>query len=151
MPTLLHIVVLALLMVFVCPFCKSDNFQSTRGLAVHRGSCLKAQEKLRQGIFSRKRKQEDDGGQDKPVESRFPHQSHPTPGSSPSCAKPDGPDAPINNQALGQNEDIDMASEVICVNQCIQKNCYSHIINDIIRKTVLGLDTKPSKSPNLYY
>jgi hypothetical protein len=68
---LLHALVLILVIVLVCPFCKSGSFQNARGLAVYTSSCNKAQDKLQAGISSRKRKQEDDKGREIPAKSRF--------------------------------------------------------------------------------
>jgi hypothetical protein len=75
-PVLRVVLVLIVLMAFVCPFCKSDRFQSSRGLAVHKSACTKAQEQLRIGLASsRKRKREDDGGRNSLAKSWRPQTS----------------------------------------------------------------------------
>jgi Plavaka transposase len=54
----LHIFIVLFIMTLTCPYCKTDGFQNARGLAVHRGSCAKAKEKLQLGLSLRKRKNE---------------------------------------------------------------------------------------------
>jgi hypothetical protein len=147
---LVRALVLILVMVLVCPFCKSGSFQNARGLAVHTSSCTKAQDKLRAGISSRKRKQEDDKGREIPAKSRFSGQ---TP----------GPVEQIASESAGSNSPdhtIQLASRPHA--PIIENQDHSHIGSDDVTVClsqyhlliVYMIHTRaisPSKLPDLFY
>ena len=111
---LLTTIVLILLeiMALVCPFCLAP-FPNSRGLAVHTSSCPKAQHKLRNGIASRKRKQQDEKGRDIPVKSRKVQVER--------TKCPGGPNAPIM-----ETQNQDSVSEEVCPSQSILKKKSDH-------------------------